>query len=130
MAITATSTVVNDGYHNHVVHLTGISDGSGQETNVTKVDVSSLMPPCAAVKIMKIQYTVSYGVVKLTWDALTPEDFLILDGQGEFDYCRIGGLVNTVGDSATGDLLLSTLGFELNSTYSILLELVKKDPVQ
>src|SRR3990167_3607174 len=126
MPITATTQILHDGERNLVVQLTGISDGTGQETNERKIDVSELSPPCAAFKSRKISYNVSYGAVKLTWDAMVPVDFLLLDGQGEFDYCSMGGLVNSGGDTKTGDLLLSTIGFELNSTYSILIEAVKK----
>lgn len=126
MAIATTSQVVHDGVRNVIMQFTGLSDGSGEENNVVKVDVSSLNPPCRAVKIVKATYDVNFGVVKLTWDALTPVDFLLLDGQGEFDYCKNGGLINGGGDTASGDILFSTEGFELNSSYSILLEMVKK----
>lgn len=128
MTINATSQIVYDGLRNVTVKLTGRGDGQdGPETYAVKVDVSELNPPCSRVKIEKLTYAVSYGVVKLSWDGNpAPTDFEMLDGEGKFDYTRAGGLQNMELESSNGDILLSTLGFDLNSTYSILLEMVKK----
>lgn len=122
-----TQKVVYDGPRNVTVRLTGLGDGAGQETNVVKVDVSELNPPCRRIKVEKVTYDVAYGVVKLTWDdTLAPIDFLLLDGADNVDFRRFGGLDNEAGDDASGDICLSTVGFEQNSSYSIVLELVKK----
>lgn len=126
-----TTRIIHDGPRNCIVLLTGRSDGSGPaETNVRKVDVSELQPPCDSVKVVKAQYDVSFGLVELSWDAQTPKTFLLLDGMDTFDFCKNGGLTNDLvsagDDSATGDILLSTRGFEADSIYSIRLEMVKK----
>ena len=125
MAVTATQQIVYDGLRNCTVHITGIGDGTGNETAELKVDASELTPPCARLRVDRIVYDVSYGVVKLSWDGTPDVDFAVLDGQGCFDFRPAGGL-NIVDETTNGDILLTTLGFELNSSYDILLHLVKK----
>lgn len=124
--ISTTSQILHDGVRNVVVQLTGISDGTGQETNVVKIDASELNPPAdSGLKIKRVRYAVVGGVVQLSWAADDPQPFLNLAISDEFDYAKIGGLKNGGGDTANGDILLSTIGFELNSSYSITLEMVK-----
>jgi hypothetical protein len=126
MAIAPTSQILHDGVRNVVMQFTGISDGSGQEADVIKVDVSELMPPCDRVRIDKITHDVHGGVVTLSWAADTPLVFAQLSGQNETCYRKEGGLQNNADESRTGDILLSTEGFELDSSYTIKLEMVKK----
>lgn len=123
--IQTTQRTLHDGVRNAVIQITGVSDGSGTEDHVVKVDVSELK--AKSVKIRKISYDVGYGLVKLSWDALDPVDFAMLSLQGEMDYSRIGGMINGGGGGVTGDILLTTSGFELNSSYTITFELVKKN---
>lgn len=127
MAVTTTSQVLYDGDRNVVMQFTGIGDGAGDETLALKVDCSALNPPCRSVKIKCIQYDVAQGALELLWDAATPVSFLLLDGHDEIDYRKINGLVNGGGVTATGNILFSTKSFELNSTYSVVLEMRKKD---
>lgn len=128
MALTTTSQVIYDGLRHVSMQFTGSGDGAGDETLALKVDCSALNPPCRSVKIRSISYDVGYGVVELLWDAVQPVPFAELTESGcPLDYRRINGLVNNGGDTATGNILLSTKGFELNSTYTIVLEMIKKD---
>ena len=127
MAITATSRIIYDGQRHCTMQFTGIGDGGGDETNVLKVDVSAFSPPCVSVAIKRISYDVSYGVLEMLWDAMTPVTFAMLEGGDEIDYCRINGLTNGGGVTATGNILFSTRGFELNSNYTVVLEMRKKD---
>lgn len=126
MAITATSAILQDGRRNAVVQLTGISDGSGQEIGEVKVDMSDLNPSPKSVKVNRIQYDVNGGDVKLSWDGDVDIDFAVLTGRNTLDYCKINGMVNSADDPKSGNILLSTLGFELNSSYTIKLDLIKK----
>ena len=125
MAISTTSQTVYDGLRNVIMQFTGRSDGSGQETNIVKVDVSAMAPPCDRVRVEKITYDVKGGVVELLWDAQTPTPFHELAQAGEFHYCS-SPLQNSADDTASGDILLSTKGFELDSSYSITIEMKKK----
>lgn len=128
MAITTTSQVLHDGPKNVVMQLTGSSDGAGgQETGVVKVDVSEFDPPCRTVSVRRVAYDVNGGVVKLLWDDdSAPVEFLSLSQTGVFDYRLNGGLWNARDAGESGDILLSTVGFEANSSYSLNLEMVKK----
>ena len=126
MSISTTVQTLEEGVRNLVLQLTGVSDGAGSETLVKKVDVSELTPACESVKVRKISGSVDFGIVELWWDALTPVKFAELSGTVDLDYSFVGGLTNHAGGGKTGDMLLSTVGFELNSTYNLQLEMVKK----
>lgn len=121
-----TSQILYDGNRNVVMQFTGVSDGADPESNVVKVDMSALNPVPKSVKIMKSNYDVQGGVVQLLWAAADPVPFALLEGHDQFDYESIGGMVNGGGDTANGNILLSMLGFEAGSTYTIKLEMVKK----
>ena len=126
MAIAATVQTLHEGARNLVLQLTGVSDGSGSENKVKKVDVSTLTPAVDEVSIRKITGSVEFGIVELYWDALTPVKFMELSVTVDHDYSRISGLRNNAGGGKNGDLLLSTVGFELDSTYNLQIEMIKK----
>jgi hypothetical protein len=125
MTIQTTCRVVHDGERNLIMQLNGIADGLDQETNAVKVRASDFN--CKTVKILSVTSTVAKGKVKLTWDSMpTPTDFLYLEGSGD-EFCYGDrGLTNDAADLASGNILLSTSGFEPGSSYSILLKMVKK----
>lgn len=128
--ITSTTQTLLDGERNVVMQFTGICDGTGgDEVAATKVDVSAMSPVPLSVKILKISYDVSGGILRLLWDADDDVPFLDLASPGsEWDYRRIGGLVNGGGPSATGNINFTTLGFDVGSSYSIKIDMVKKFP--
>lgn len=129
MAIEATTQILYDGMRNAVIQITGrSSDGSGQEVNAVKVDVSTLNPPANRVAVRHLTYDVADGSVTLSWAADTPVPFAQLEFSDEFDYCRIGGMQNGAeGQSGVnGDILLSTRDFVAGSLYTIQLDLKKK----
>lgn len=125
MAVSATVAKLEIGPRNVAYNLTGLGDGLGQETLVKKVDITTLLPISPRLRVERISGTVSYGVVLLYWEATVPVLFAVLSDQICLDYNRIGGLTNSADLGRTGSILLSTLGFEQNSTYTLLLELVK-----
>src|SRR5688572_12303032 len=127
MAFQAEIHKVYDGGLTATLQIIGKSDGSGQETNVVKVDVSELDPPCATVRIEEISYDVQGGTVTLMWDDLTPISFAHLFGADRISYRREGGFQN-LGDptSRSGDLLLSTFDMDAGGTYTVLLKMRKK----
>lgn len=128
MAVQTTSQVLHDGAKNVVMQFTGICDGMGDETAAIKVHMADLSPVPSSVKITQIQYDISGGLVQLLWAATENVPFLTLSGYNEIEYKKINGLKNGGGDTANGDILISTLGFDMGSTYSIVLEMVKKFP--
>lgn len=126
MAIETTSAVLFDSPHLASMQFTGHSaDGAG-ETDAVKVDVSELTPPCSRVHPTRIIYDVQGGAIKLLWGGdPASEAFLILSGRDERDYSWIGGLPNKTED-ATGDILLSTVDWGVNASYSLTIEMKKK----
>lgn len=126
MGMTTTSQVLYDGNTNVVMQFTGISDSPDQENNVVKVRASDLTPVPKNLKVMRIDYSVVNGTIKLLWDADDPVPFLIANYPEEIDYYKINGMTNQGGDTATGNILLSTQGFDAGSSYSIKIEMRKK----
>lgn len=128
MGMTTTSQILYDGNNTVVMQFTGVSDSAEQETNVVKVAVADLVPRPKTVKILRAAYDVSGGKVQMAWDADTPVPFIISgpSPSDECDYSFIGGMPNGGGDTATGNILFSTVGFDAGSSYSIKLEMRKK----
>lgn len=126
----AVVTQVYDGEHNVVVTLENLSDGTGQ-TNVVVLDATSYTPGAITKFCLnKCSYNIKGGAVVIYWDAPTRRALLFMGdsgpGMSHRDFSRWGGLRNDVAllDS-TGDVLLTTYGFALNSSYSITLEFKK-----
>lgn len=126
--IASTIQTLYDGARNVTMQFTGIGDGNGDETNVVKVRALDLLPVPKSLKIMKVTYDISGGLVQLLWAADSPVPFLNLSAFNALDYTSIGGLITQGGDTANGDILLSTLGFDAGSSYTVTLEMVKKFP--
>lgn len=125
MAVAAQTQVLYDGVRNLVMQLSGVSDGTN-ENNVIKIDMKTLVPKAKRVSILCVTYDVPVGLVRLQWAADQPIQLLDCCGWNTIDYESIGGVTSSGGDNATGNLLLSTLGFEAGSSYNIKLEMVKK----
>lgn len=126
MSVQTTSQVLHDGIKNVVMQFTGIGDGMGDEVAAIKIRMSDLTPVPSSVKVKCLSYDISGGLVQLLWEADENQPFLTLSGCYDKDYKKIGGIPNGGGDTATGDILFSTMGFDAGSTYSITLEMVKK----
>lgn len=129
MADAVTSQILMDGERKAVMKFTNISDATG-ETLVTKVDVSALAPnsfglACDKVSIERIQCSIGGMTVVLYWDATADVvAFTLVEGTEDFDFSTLE-LANNAGAGVTGDILFSTLGAVANSTYSIVLHMVK-----
>lgn len=127
MGMITTSQVLYDGITNVVMQFTGISDGAGdQETNLVKVRVSDMNPVPKNLKVTRVDYSVVNGTIKLAWEADDPVPFLVANFSEDISYKNIGGMINTGGDTATGNILLSTEGFDATSRYSVKIEMRKK----
>lgn len=130
MADTVRTDIVFKGSRRVVVHLTSLSDGTG-ETLVKKVDlrdinVDGLEVPYA-VAIEKIIFQISGSCeTRLFWDR-DPNDIPIatMDKEGVHNFKDFGGLVDPyAGDSnGTGNILLSTLNVFNGDSYDITLYL-------
>jgi hypothetical protein len=129
MADAVTNTTLFDGTKKLVVHLTNLSDGTG-ETAVIKVDKDLFVGPKGGepsnFSVEKIKYDVQGMHVKLYLDRTTPQTLAVLKGFGEIDYRSSGGLLLKATGN-TGDILLTTGGQATGDSYDITLYLKKKE---
>ena len=136
MADAVTSRIYESDTH-LLVHLTNISDGTG-ESAVKKVDKSTYTTTDGAEPDSLDVETVRWAVqgftsVRLLWDHTTDDTGLVLSGNGYDDfrgdeYARFfKGLQDprTAGD--TGDILLTTANNVSGATYDITLR-IRKTP--
>lgn len=115
------------------VHLTGISDGTG-ETKITKVDLGNLAlfngARPVSLALMSVSFNVdSHASVTLFWNR-DPVDIemLVLKGRGMINYKKYGGLQDpNRGGTGSGNILLSTNTPVSGATYQIDLEFRLKD---
>ena len=119
------SQITYDNRLNTVWLFSGISEGDN-ETLVLKVDKSLLTDSPRLLKILHVEYEVVGGILQLLWEADDPVVIMNLASVNVFDYDRTGGLQNNAGPSATGNILFSTIGFEIGSSYTIKLRMRKK----
>ena len=129
MADTVTTKVLSTGPRYSVVHLTNISDGTG-ESLVAKVDISTLLLsnglPCTKTALKEAQWSIQgFTSVRLYWDHTTDDTMAILgQGCGYLDFGDLGNLGDPVSAGGTGDILLTTGGAVSGATYDITLVLV------
>lgn len=148
MAFLTNTQTIKDSNDVAVIKISNVFDGSGQETGVTKIDVSALSGalnvnnkimvanthPKSSYRttIRKITYSVTDGQVRLEWQNQTANNRLIWPfsaGQGTLDFATLGGAATIPQEDAAntnGDILVTTKGMVANSAYAILIEL-KKD---
>lgn len=122
-----TRTVLYDGSRRSTVQFTGVSEGTlGDETLERKVIAAELSPVPVSLKIDSFDYNISGGIVRLYWDGQEPKQFAELTGIGNISYSKFGGMVNSAATPITGDVLLSTIGFDTGSSYNLVANLIKK----
>jgi len=128
MADTVTTQIIAAGPRYSIVHLTNISDATG-ESLVTKVDISTLdlgngvAPTKTSVK--EIQWSIQgFTSVRLYWDHTTDDTMAVLgQGNGYSEFGMLGMLNDPASAGGTGDVLLSTAGAIAGATYNITLVL-------
>lgn len=135
MADAVTTNVVSDSDTRYAVHLTNISDGTG-ESAVVKVDKSALTAEDAAepasLDIEEVRWNIQgFTSVRLLWDHTTDDVALVLTGNGYEDFrgqpsnVAKKGLADPRSAGGTGDILLTTAGAVSGATYDITLRLRK-----
>ena len=92
MADTVTTQVLQNTKATYVVHLTNLSDGTG-ESNVVKIDKSTLLNVTGVEPRRIIINSIRWAIqgmtyVKLTWDHATDVTAMILNGNGFDDFFR------------------------------------------
>lgn len=124
MADAVTSEYVFSGRRRKVLHLTNISDGTG-ESAVVKADISTLtfngnvVPSYTTVDM--IDYNIQgMSSVRLLWDHTTDDEIAVLPtGTGTIDFNAIGGKTDPRSTGGTGDIVLTTNGQVSGGTYDI-----------
>ena len=124
MVDTVTTEYIYSGKRRKMLHLTNISDGTG-ESAVIKADISALTfnlgeaPTGTAVDM--IDYNIQgMSSVRLYWDHTTDDEIAILPtGVGTIDWNALGGKADPRTSGGTGDILLTTNGQVSGGTYDI-----------
>lgn len=122
-----TSQVLLDGPRNYAIRLTSVQDGTGiQQTGIKVIDVAAMSPPGGpSFKIRRLDFRVMGGIVQLLWEAPTPAVFAELQLADSLDWHRFGGQSTRNVANATGSILLTTLGFDVGSSYDLTFECSK-----
>jgi hypothetical protein len=124
MVDAVTSEYIFNGRRRKTLHLTNISDGTG-EAAVVKADISALtfdrgtVPTGSAVDM--IDYNIQgFTSVRLLWDHTTDDEIATLPaGQGCIDWNAYGGKADPRSAGGTGDIVLTTAGAVSGATYDI-----------
>jgi hypothetical protein len=131
MADAVTTEYVFNGQRRKIVHLTNISDGTG-ESGVVKVDLSAItfnngvVPTGSAIDLIDYQIQ-GFASVRLYWDHTTDDEIAILPaGTGTIDWYAHGGKTDPRTTGGTGDVLLTTNGGASGATYDITIHLRPK----
>jgi len=117
----------NGGFKEVTLHLTGVAlsvSASGEEeTDVVKLDISELrkvngdIPTRTVVKYLSWDISGLKNVI-LEWDRAPDKVIAVLSERGEIKH----GIVDeSDGTDGTGDIMLSTNGVALGSSYDIMM---------
>lgn len=126
MADAVTTNVIRNVGSEYIVHLTNVSDGTG-ESAVVKVDKSGLtvsgVEP-ATLTIVAASWAIQgFARVQIIWDHTTDVVALALCGTGSMNFAD--GLKDP-GTGGSGDLLLTAPAGANTGSYDILLTLRKE----
>jgi len=128
MADVVTTQLIASGPRYSIVHLTGVSDGTG-ESLVAKVTLSGLdlgngvVPTKTSVR--EIQWSIQgFTSIRLYWDHNTDDTIAVLAaGNGYSEFGMLGMLSDPGSAGGTGNVLLTSAGAIAGATYDITLVL-------
>lgn len=150
MSNSFTYQVIKDTTEHTVIKLTGYFDGSGQESNNSRIAANTLYGALATngylvansqggsanttldyygLSLNRLWYDCSAGGdVQIYWQATTPIPLMNLNGNGEFDgmgnWTTIpNNAANTAG--CNGNIGIITRGMAANDSYTMVIELRK-----
>ena len=132
MADTVTNTTLKQDDKELVLHLTCISDGTG-ESNVVKVDRSSfaaLYKDTKRLTIRSVRWAIQgFTYIKISWDHTADDTALVLNGNGYDEFPEGLRDPNTSADTvsgAIGDVLLTSVGAASGASYDITISFTKE----
>lgn len=117
MADTVKARTVNQTVHKSIFVFSSASDGTG-ESNVTKIDISTLPGAPSKVKITKLEFSVEGMSLEIKFNRTSGGDVAILNGSG----C-IKEEIEDKGAGLTGDIVFNTLNAAAGAGYTVLLEI-------
>jgi hypothetical protein len=124
MADAVTAEYLHNGNKRKVLHLTGISDGTG-EAAVIKADISALTYGGGRIPTWSVVDMIDYNIqgflsVRLLWDHTTDDEIAVLPaGSGTIDWWALGGKADPKTAGGTGDIVLTSNGAAAGGTYDI-----------
>lgn len=141
MADAVTTRLIRETPNKYTVHLTNISDGSG-ESAVIKVDKSAIAVASdgaepASLDIESVRWNIQgFTSIRILWDHSTDDLGLVLAGSGYEEFTEpfsdreefgkaATGLTDPRSTGGAGDILLTTNGGVSGSSYDITLVLKK-----
>ena len=129
--------VMRDGYRNFVIRLTGyaVAGTDSDQVPTILVNVSALNPPCLAVRVDRVKYSLPHGSpldIQLWWQATTNVLFEGMAGGDDMDFWNFGGLTNNAAPGATGNIMWGSSGLGDTAipagtilTFAVIVECVK-----
>ena len=136
MADIVTTTTIADNPREAVFAFQYQYVDTGNESAVTKIDVSSLVnnsngDPCTGVRILECWWIIQGMTVEVLADAII--DYIVMhlaeNQQGYHNFEKFGGLPSTssYGTSPTGDVLFTTTGAgAVGDAYQVVLRVAKE----
>lgn len=133
MADTVTVRVLTDTSTQVLVHMTAVSDGTG-ETAVVKLDKSTVVKLASGAEptsldLIAVRWAIQgYKAVQLLWDHTVADLAMVLSGNGYEDFLltheELGpaaarSLVDPRSPGGTGDVVLTSSGAVSGATYDI-----------
>lgn len=125
MADAVTSNVMHDSSRRLVIHITGVSDGTG-EADVVKLDASAYGVDGFVLK--KVTGASANRDVILEADATTDVPLVVIPADTDVCLCwddYSGPSTKWVGTGGTGDLTLTVAAGTAGDTYALTIEAVK-----
>ena len=146
MANQFTYQVLKDTTEHAVIKLTGKFDGSGQESNVSRIKANTLFGALDANNIIlsgantaksyydltvyRVWYDVNVnGYVKMFWNGDNTYPILEMKGTGEYNNAGNWIAIKNprLGANVTGDIGIQSFGAVANNSYSLIVELHKNN---
>jgi hypothetical protein len=122
MADIVDSQTLFDGAKRTIRKFTYVNVDSS-ESDVKKVDISTLTGTPTAVSIDQVWFNVSGMAVIIEFDHTTDDEALVLQGTDHWDFREFGGISDPGSTGGTGDILFTTVGQAANDSYTIILDI-------
>lgn len=121
MTVAYTTNVLEDGPRNHMVVVTGVSDGTTNDVGVA-VDKSALVGSDGRAVTRLVVDQIEFATeidLRLAFDHTADDLIAPLNGQGYFDWRRKGGLTDPGSAGGTGDITITPTGAAAGDSFTV-----------